>query len=352
MTDPRQGRTLVSATRPSMTTKTFLACTGPGLARAACANGHWSVEHLLPGQPVTCLSRDPLNPGVVYAGTQAGAVLRSTDYGHTWAATQFSGGVVKALAASPTEPGVVYAGTKPPALFASRDAGAHWSELEAFRRVRAFWWFSPAEAGFKPYVQGLALSPTDSQIIVAGIEAAAVVRSADGGQSWQAHRPGAVRDCHSLTFHARQGDWVYEGGGTGVAISRDGGRTWRQPRAGLDRRYCWACAADPARPEVWYVSASPMFAGGGRPVPAAHVEGEANAYIFRSAGGAAWEKLGGGLPQPLSHMAYALLTDPAAPGHVYAGLSSGDVWHSTDHGDTWQQLPFNLGGIQRTLVML
>ncbi len=47
-----------------------------------------------------------------------------------------------------------------------------------------------------------------------------------------------------------------------------------------------------------------------------------------------------------------LLTDPAAPGHVYAGLSSGDVWHSADHGDTWQQLPFNLTGIHRSLVML
>jgi hypothetical protein len=51
-------------------------------------------------------------------------------------------------------------------------------------------------------------------------------------------------------------------------------------------------------------------------------------------------------------MAYALLTDPAAPGHLYAGLSNGDVWGSTDHGDTWRKLSFNLGGIHRTLIML
>ena len=334
-----------------MTVRTLLATTGPGLARATHHDGAWAVEHLLPGQPVTCLSADALQPAVVYAGTQGGGVLRSTDSGATWQPAGLAGRVIKSVAASPREPGVVYAGTKPALVFVSRDGGASWAELNGFRRVRAFWWLSPAEPPFSAYVQAIALSPSDPQVIVAGIEAGAVVRSADGGRTWQGHRPGALRDCHSLAFHARNGDWVYQGGGTGagVACSRDGGQTWRQPRDGLDRHYGWAVAADPARPEIWYASLSPTSAGW-PPVPAAHVDGRATAYIFRSAGGAAWEKLGGGLPQPLDHMPYALLTDPAAPGHLYAGLSSGDVWHSTDHGETWQRLPFNLGGIHRTLI--
>ncbi len=335
-----------------MTGKTFLATTGAGLARAECRAGAWTVTHPLAGQPVTCLAADPLRAGVVYAGTRGQGVLRSDDGGQSWQPAGLSGQVVKALAASPTQPGVVYAGAKPPGLFVSRDGGGQWAELAGFQRARAFWWLSPAEADLRPYVQSLALSPTDPKLIVAGIEAGAVLRSPDGGQSWQRHRPGALRDCHTLIFHAHNGDWAYEAGGSGAgaACSHDGGRTWRQPRAGLDRHYGWAVAADPARPEVWYVSASPLFAGW-PPVPAAHVDGRANAYIFRSAGGAAWEKLGGGLPQPLTHMAYALLTDPAAPGHVYAGLSSGDVWHSADHGDQWQQLPFNLGSVNRTLIL-
>ncbi len=66
----------------------------------------------------------------------------------------------------------------------------------------------------------------------------------------------------------------------------------------------------------------------------------------------AWHKLGGGLPQPLAYMAYALITDPDAPGHVYAGLSNGDVWQSTDHGDSWTKLPFNLTGIHRSMILL
>jgi photosystem II stability/assembly factor-like uncharacterized protein len=337
-----------------MSTKVFLATSHTGLARAHFANGEWRVASLLADQTLHCLAADPHNPNTAYAGTRGGGVLRSTDGGQTWETAGLPGHIVKALAASPTQPNTVYAGCKPPALFVSRDGGQAWKEIESFQRVRSWWWRSPAESDLGAYIQGLALSPTDPNVIVIGIEAGAVVRTADGGQTWEGHRPGALRDCHTITFHATNGDWVYEAGGTGVgaAFSRDGGKTWRQPGEGLDRHYGWACAADPARPEVWYISASPAFASLTQPIPAAHVDGHANACIFRSAGGAAWQKLGGGLPQPLNYMAYALLIDPSAPGHLYAGLSNGDVWHSTDHGDSWMQLPFNLKGIHRTLIML
>jgi len=334
--------------------KTFLATTGNGIARAENINAEWKVEYLLADQDVLCLAADPLNPNVAYAGTRGNGVLRSTDGGRTWTPAGLNGQVVKSLAVSKAESGAVYAGVKPPALFVSRDGGGTWNEIESFQRVRSWWWRSPAESDLGAYIQGIALSPADPNVIVIGIEAGAVVRTGDGGRTWEGHRPGAVRDCHSITFHATNGDWVYEGGGTGVgaACSRDAGKTWRQPREGIDRHYGWACAADPAHPEVWYVSASPMFARSQFLVPAAHMDGEANAYVFRSAGGAPWQKLGGGLPQPLNYMAYALLTDPDAPGHLYAGLSNGDVWHTTDHGDTWKQLPFNLKGIHRTLILL
>ena len=326
---------------------TFLATTGRGVARAMLAGGAWAVSHVLPDRHVTCLSADPFQPNVIYAGTQDNGLLRSDDAGQTWRPAGLSGQIVKAVSASPAEPGVVYAGTKPALVFVSRDGGGQWSELTAFRRLRAFWWFSPAEPPYSAYVQAIALSPADPRIILVGIEAGAVLRTADGGQTWQGHRPGALRDCHSLTFHLKSGDWVYEGGGSGAgaACSRDGGRTWRQSRLGLDRHYGWAVAADPAQPEVWYASLSP---GAFK----AHADGKAEAHIFRSAGGAPWQKIGGGLPQPLANMPYGLLTDPAAPGHLYAGLSSGEVWHSANHGDAWQPMPFNLGGIHRTLIMV
>jgi photosystem II stability/assembly factor-like uncharacterized protein len=241
----------------------------------------------------------------------------------------------------------VFAGTKPPALFVSRDAGASWEELPAFRRMRQFWWFSPAEGyPFTPYVQALAMPAASRSVLLAGIELGAVLRSQDAGATWQGHRPGALRDCHSLAAHAADANWLYEGGGTGAgaAFSRDGGRTWQQPRSGLDRHYGWASAADPATPETWYVSLSPG------PFKA-HSGGNAQAYIYRAQPDGIWRKLGGGLPQPLDHMPYALLTDPAAPGHVFAGLSNGEVWRSTDRGDSWAALPLRFEGLRAAVLL-
>lgn len=329
--------------------RTFLSTTGSGISRATCKpDGRWIIEQTLTGQEVTCLATDIIRPGSIYAGTRTSGVLHSLDGGLSWTPTGLDGQTVKAIAASPLNPGVIYAGTKPALIYVSHDFGQHWEELPSFRKIfsRRFW-FSPAEAPFTAYIQGIALSPVDPNMIVIGIEAGAVVRSTDGGKTWQDHRPGALRDCHSITFHSSQGNWVYEAGGTGAgtAISRDDGNTWVQNRAGLDRHYGWACAADPLHPEISYlsVSLSPSKA---------HSMNDAKAFIFRSNSDGNWEKLGGGLPQPLKHMPYALLTDPSEPGYVYAGLSNGDVWFSKDQGEAWERLPCNLKSVHRSMIML
>jgi photosystem II stability/assembly factor-like uncharacterized protein len=299
-----------------------------------------------------CLALDPRNPHRIYAGTQDAGVLRSLDRGRSWQPAGLIGKVVRSIAVSPHKDGLLYAGTKPALMYVSRDGGDSWRELEGFRQIRWRWlWRSPAEWPFTAYVQTIALSAEAPEVIIAGIEAGAVVRSQDAGLTWSGHCKGADRDPHTLAFHAADGRWAYEAGGGGPAVSRDAGRTWHKPRAGLDRRYCWSCAGDPERPEVWYVSAAPSFSLR-HFAPVGHIDGQANTYIFRSVGGAAWEKLGGGLPRPLDHMAYALLTDPGAPGHLYAGLSNGQVWHSPNHGDSWRQLPLSLGSIRRTLILL
>jgi hypothetical protein len=259
----------------------FLSTTGQGLARAVPnPEGAWAVETILAGHEIFCLAADPLQAGVLYAGTRGQGLLRSDDFGKTWAQAGLSGHTVKSVSASPLQPGVVYAGTRPARLHVSHDQGQHWQELASFHKIfsRRFW-FSPADAPFTAYVQGIALSPTDPNLIVAGIEFGAVVRSRDGGKTWQDHRPGALRDCHSISFHVSDGKWLVEAGGTGagVATSQDAGSTWQQPRLGLDRHYGWACASDPGRPEVCYASISPS-------PNKAHKEGQADAFIFRSDG--------------------------------------------------------------------
>lgn len=100
-------------------------------------------------------------------------------------------------------------------------------------------WRSPASPPFTAYVQALAVSPADPDLVVAGIEFGAVVRSPNGGDTWSNHRRKAIRDCHSLVWHATASECVYEAG-AGIrrragARSTDGGETWRKPGDGLDR---------------------------------------------------------------------------------------------------------------------
>lgn len=325
----------------------FLAATGEGVTRASrSSTGDCPVTEVLRGVRVNCLAASPHEPDLVLAGTQGNGVLRSRDGGLTWQPAGLEGWVVKSLAASPLERDVFYAGTKPAHVFVSRDGGDEWRDLDAFQAIPSLpTWRSPAEPPYIGYVQTLALSPTDPGVILAGIEAGGVMRSADGGQTW-ADLPDPLRDSHTLTFHATDGNWAYQGGGDGgAAVSRDAGRTWEHAVEGLDRHYGWACAADPARPEVFYLSAAPSAGH-------AHYQPDALAAIFRRDGEGKWRALGGGLPLPLRAMPFMLATNPSQPGAVYAGLSDGEVWHSDDYGETWQRLPFNLGAIRRSAVIL
>ena len=326
----------------------FLASYDKGITRAACdPNGDWTVENLLTNQHVTCLAADPHNSQRVFAGTRTGGVYCSSDGGLTWQPSGMEGYPVKSLAVNPHDSKILYAGTKPALIFKSTDGGQIWRELEGFRRIpNRWWWFSPAEPpDRRPYVIAIAPSPTEKNVLLAGIEFGAIVRSEDGGETWSRHRTGALRDCHSLKFHATNGNWAYEAGGTGggASFSRDGGRTFQKAKKGLAKNYGIVCAADPVKPEIWYVcmAPSPFNAFGENP----------EIYLYRSTGGAGWQPVGW-QAHPLPVAPTALVTVPNAAGHLYAGLYNGDVWHTSDYGDTWEKMPFNLKGIWFSMVIL
>jgi hypothetical protein len=335
--------------------RVFLAATGRVLTRAEKVGDQWEVNHPLEGVKVNCIINNLKNPNTVYIGTQNEGILVSQDAGQSWQSSGLTGNPVKSLAMDPSDPQTLYAGCKPVSLYVSHDGGETWAELEAIRSTRKWWWFSPADPpGMTPYISGLAVSPNDPDVILAGIEAGAVMRSEDRGRTWSKHLKGSDRDCHSLTFHHTDGDWAYEAGGmSGVAFSQNGGLAWRKPKAGIGAKYGWAVAADPKRPEVWYLSAAEQ--GNllkGEFTPPGHKDGQANAHLYRKVGDEPWEQLSGGLPEPLDYMVYGLAVVPEAPGHVYAGLGNGQVWFSEDHGDHWALLPFNLGGVHNAFTVI
>jgi photosystem II stability/assembly factor-like uncharacterized protein len=258
-------------------------------------------------------------------------VRRSVDGGENWIDCRLPEPGVFSLAASAAD-GAVYAGTEPSRLFRSDDHGESWRELEALLELpsRPSWSFPPRP--WTSHVRWIAPSPHDADLLLVGIELGGLMRSGDGGQSWQDHRPGAQRDVHSLAWHPYTPGRAYEAGGGGAAFSTDAGETWQRADEGRDRHYTWSVAVDPDDPDCWYVSASVgPFAAHGRRDP--------EARIYRRRGGQPWQPLADGLPEPLPAMPYALV---ATDGRLFAGLADGQLWGSRDRGDNWTAV--KLGG--------
>ncbi len=301
------------------------AATGDAIARLDETGGAWQTTISLTGSGAQCLALDPADPDTVYAGLREGGVRRTTDGGESWIDCRLPATGVFSLAVSAAD-GAVYAGTEPSALYRSDDRGETWKELAGLLELpsRPTWSFPPRP--WTSHVRWIAPSPHDADLLLVGIELGGLMRSTDRGETWHDHRPGAQRDVHSLAWHPRDAERAYEAGGGGAAWSEDGGDTWHAADEGRDRHYTWAVAVDPDDPELWYVSAStgPYAAHGGR---------DAQARIYRRRDDA-WDVLGGGLPDPIPAMPYALV---AVEGGLVAGLADGQLWGSADQGDTWER---------------
>jgi photosystem II stability/assembly factor-like uncharacterized protein len=303
------------------------AATGDGIARLDESGGAWSVEQSLAGTGAQCLAVDPADPDTAYAGLREGGVRRTRDGGQSWVDCALPEPGVFSLAVSPAD-GVVYAGTEPSRLFHTVDGGESWSALDALLELpsRPTWSFPPRP--WTSHVRWIAPSPHDGDLLLVGIELGGLMRSSDGGATWEDHRPGAQPDVHSLAWHPSAAGRAYEAGGGGAAFSTDAGETWQPADDGRDRNYTWSVAVDPDEPECWYVSASTgPFAAHGRRDP--------QARIYRRRDGEPWRALGGGLPEPLPAMPYALV---ATGGRLFAGLADGQIWESGDRGDSWSGL--------------
>ena len=310
--------------------------TGDSVVIATESPRGWTLEERAAGSGAQCLAVDPNAPNLIYAGTAGNGVLRSTDGGRSWApAARFRCADIYSLAVSRSEVsrgrGAVYAGTEPSALFRSDDGGERWVELEGLQLIpsKPEWSFPPRP--YTHHVRCIALSAHDPALILAGIELGGVMRSTDGGVTWEDHRARAYHDCHWLVTHPNVPGRVYQAAGGGAALSLDAGKTWKRADEGLERRYAWSLAVDPDDPDLVYLSASPS------PMHA-HYGGHADAALYRRRDGR-WVEVGDGLGAPLSSLPMAIAT--GADGTVVTALRDGTVYRSRDKGESWERLPLS-----------
>jgi hypothetical protein len=286
----------------------------------------WTVTERLRDRRLESVAVSPHRPDRVLAGTFESGLFRSTDGGETFDRVDFEGpDAVTSLAISPRDPDVVWAGTEPSAVFRSTDGGTTFEPTPDLAQLPSAddWYFPPRPDTH--HVRWIEPHPADSDRWYVAIEAGALVRTFDGGDSWEDRPADARRDNHTLATHPDRPDRVYTAAGDGYAESDDGGDTWRYPQAGLDHRYVWGLAVDPGDPGRVLVSAA-------RGATAAHRRGNAHVYRKEDDGGA-WERLDGrGLPT--GDGTYRAVLDATGDGRFWACNDRG-VFRSTDGGDSW-----------------
>jgi photosystem II stability/assembly factor-like uncharacterized protein len=286
------------------------------------------------------------------------SVFRSDDLGATWheparPAVRFPEDTGTSLErvwqlqpASRAAPGVVYAGTEPGALFRSEDGG------ETFELVRPLWEHPQRGQWGAGYggqaVHTVVTDPRDADRVTVAVSTGGVYRSTDAGASWKPSNTGVRADflpegrqypefgqcVHKIAQDPADPDRLYLQNHGGVYRSDDTGATWSDIGKGLPADFGFPIATHPRRGGVAYVF--PVNDGSDRYSP------DYRCRVFRTEdAGASWSPLSAGLPD-IPHYGIvlrdALCTDDNDPAGVYFGTRNGEVYASTDEGDHWHQV--------------
>jgi photosystem II stability/assembly factor-like uncharacterized protein len=197
----------------------------------------------------------PGRPNLFYVGVNNGGVWRTTDAGRTWEPLfdDQPTGSVGALAVAPSNPDVLYVGCgeglqRPDlsvgdGLYKSTDGGKTWKNV-----------------GLRDgqQIAAVLIDPRDPDRVLVAVlghpyganTERGVYRTTDGGKTWErvlyknentgavalAFDPADARTVYAVLWESRQGPWengAWQGPGSGLYKSADGGSTWRPLSKGL-----------------------------------------------------------------------------------------------------------------------
>jgi photosystem II stability/assembly factor-like uncharacterized protein len=328
--------------------------------------GGWEIYHV---------AGSPADPNRLYASQSSGwfgqIVQRSDDGGATWAPggndftyegeagqhlwydgtpRPFEFKRIWHFEPSRDDPDTVYAGAEDAALFRSTDGGRTWQELAALRTHPSAPQWQPGAGGM--CLHTVILDATDPDRIFVAISAAGAFRSDDGGKSWLPINRGLrsreipdqdseVGHCvHRIVQHPSRPGTLFMQKHWDVLRTDDAGGQWREISGNLPSDFGFPIAVHPHEPDTVYVV--PIKSD------SEHYPPEGKLRVYRSRGGDEWEPLADGLPQSNCYVNVyrdAMAVDTLDPGGIYFGTTGGQVYGSSDGGNTWAPIVRDLPAV-------
>jgi photosystem II stability/assembly factor-like uncharacterized protein len=329
--------------------------------------GGWEMYHL---------KGSPVDPDRIYASQNTGwfgqLIQRSDDGGNTWSPVgkefaydgvtgthQWYDGTphpwefarVWHLEPSLSDPDVVYAGVEDAALFRSADGGMSWQELPALRGHGSGPQWQPGAGGM--CLHTILLDPTDPLRMSVAISAAGAFRTDDGGTTWQPINQGLQSE-GIPDPQAEVGHCVHN-----LAMHPSRPET-------LYMQKHWDVMRSDDAGDSWREISGDLPSDFGFPIEvhahepetvyvvpitsdSEHFPPEGKLRVYRSrTGGHEWEPLTQGLPQEhcyVNVLRDAMAVDTLDECGVYFGTTGGQVYVSADAGDSWESIVRDLPAV-------
>jgi len=255
------------------------------------------------------------------------------------------------LEPSLTERDHVYAGVEDAALFLSKDGGTSWKELAGLRGHGTGPKWQPGAGGM--CLHSILLDPWNPKRIYIAISAAGAFRTDDGGKSWKPINQGLrsqyipdpkaeIGHCvHHIAFHKSKPNTLFMQKHWDVMRSDNAGDLWTEVSGNLPTDFGFVIDVHAHEPETIYVV--PIKSD------SEHYVHEGKLRVYRSkTGGNEWEPLSKGLPQKdcyVDVLRDAMAVDSLEKCGIYFGTTGGQVYGSSDAGDTWAPIVRDLPAV-------
>jgi photosystem II stability/assembly factor-like uncharacterized protein len=199
--------------------------------------------------------------------------------------------------------------------------------------------------------------PDEASHFWAVVQGVGIFETTDDGGSWTPRNRGLRADwpreheeigfcVHKLVMSPSDNERLYQQNHCGMHRSDDAGESWVEITEGLPTDFGFAAAVHPHDRDSFYVI--PLDPGHGRTMP------DGQAAVWRTSdAGASWTRLDQGLPQQNAHVGVlreGLAIDSLDVPGLYFGTSTGQLFGSTDEGESWSEIAGYLPAISSVEV--